>query len=118
MPSMPAIDLPADDIRAIAEYIHSILATARGQGNPPPGPPVTLIVLVGDAVAGRAYFESKCVACHSAPAISAESVRAFQSSNFRMLVAGGAGGRGGGTNALTATVTSRDEKVEGRVIRS
>ena len=66
MPSMPAIDLSADDIRAIAEYIHSILATARGQGNPPPGPPVTLNVLVGDAGAGRTYFEAKCSSCHSA----------------------------------------------------
>src|SRR6188474_1231397 len=64
-PSMPAIDLSVDDIRAIAEYIHSILATARGQGSPPPGPPVTLNVLVGDAAAGRAYFEAKCAACHS-----------------------------------------------------
>ena len=26
LPSMPAIDLPSDDVRAIAEYIHSILA--------------------------------------------------------------------------------------------
>ena len=66
MPSMPAIDLSTDDIRAIAEYIHSILATARGQGNPPPGPPVTLNVLVGDASAGRTYFEAKCASCHSA----------------------------------------------------
>src|SRR3989442_717240 len=41
MPAMPAIDLSADDIRAIAEYVHSVLATARGQGSPPPGPPVT-----------------------------------------------------------------------------
>src|SRR5678809_333306 len=66
MPSMPAIDLSNDDIRAIAEYIHSVLATARGQGNPPPGPPVVLNVLVGDAAAGRAYLEAKCVSCHSA----------------------------------------------------
>jgi cytochrome c oxidase cbb3-type subunit 3 len=120
MPSMPAIDLPADDIRAIAEYIHSILATARGQGNPPPGPPVTLNVLVGDAAAGRAYFEAKCVACHSATGdlrgISTRFPNPTQLQNA--WVAGGAGGRGGGTNALTATVTLRDEKVEGRVIRS
>jgi cytochrome c oxidase cbb3-type subunit 3 len=120
MPSMPAIDLPADDVRAIAEYIHSILATARGQGNPPPGPPVTLNVLVGDAAAGRAYFEAKCTACHSATGdlrgIATRFPNPTQLQNA--WVAGGAGGRGGGTNALTATVTTPDEKVEGRVIRS
>ena len=120
MPSMPAIDLPADDVRAIAEYIHSILATARGQGNPPPGPPVILNILVGDAAAGRAYFEAKCVACHSATGdlrgIGTRFPNPTQLQNT--WVAGGAGGRGGGTNALTATVTLRDEKIEGRVLRS
>src|SRR4029453_2335066 len=66
MPSMPPLDLSLDDIRSIAEYIHSVLATARGQGSPPPGPTVALNVLVGDAAAGRAYFEAKCASCHSA----------------------------------------------------
>src|SRR4030095_5088140 len=120
MTSMPAIDLPADDGRAIAEYIHSILATARGQGNPPPGPPVTLNVLVGDANAGRAYFETKCGSCHSATGdlrgISTRFPNPTQLQNA--WVAGGGGGRGGGTTPLTATVTLRGEKVEGRVIRS
>ena len=120
MPSMPAIDLSNDDIRAIAEYIHSILATARGQGNPPPGPPVTLNVVVGDAVAGRAYFEGKCMSCHSATGdlrgVGSRFPNPTQLQNA--WVAGGGGGRGGGTTALTATVTLRGEKVEGRVIRS
>ena len=62
---MPAIDLPADDVTAVAIYIHSVLATARAQGAPPPGPPVSLNVLVGDAAAGEAYFNAKCVSCHS-----------------------------------------------------
>jgi cytochrome c oxidase cbb3-type subunit 3 len=121
MPAMPAIDLPADDIRAIAEYIHSILATARGQGNPPPGPPVTLNVLVGDANAGRVYFEAKCMSCHSATGdlrgIGTRFANPTQLQNT--WVAGGAGGRGGGANSLTATVTLRGgQKVEGRVMRS
>jgi len=120
MPSMPAIDLSNDDIRAIAEYIHSILATARGQGNPPPGPPVTLNVVVGDAAAGRAYFETKCTSCHSATGdlrgVGSRFPNPTQLQNA--WVAGGGGGRGGGTTALTATVTLRGEKVEGRVIRS
>jgi cytochrome c oxidase cbb3-type subunit 3 len=121
MPFMPAIDLSNDDIRAIAEYIHSILATARGQGSPPPGPPVTLNVLVGDADAGRAYFEAKCASCHSATGdlrgIGSRIANPMQLQNT--WVAGGAGGRGGGNTPVTATVTLRTgEKVEGRVIRS
>ena len=121
MPSMPAIDLSSDDIRAIAEYIHSILATARGQGNPPPGPPVTLNVLVGDASAGRTYFEAKCSSCHSVTGdlrgIGSRFANPSQLQN--LWVAGGAGGRGGGTTPITATVTLREgKKVEGRIIRS
>jgi hypothetical protein len=106
---MPAIDLSADDIRAIAEYIHSILATARGQGNPPPGPPVTLNVLVGDAGCGPRVFRSE---------VRELSFRNWRSPRSRIAfpnptqlqnawVAGGGGGRGGGTAPLTATVTLR-----------
>ena len=118
---MPAIDLSANEIRAIAEYIHSILATARGQGNPPPGPPMTLNVVVGDAGAGRAYFEAKCASCHSATGdlrgIGSRIANPAQLQNT--WVAGGAGARGGGITPITATVTfSGKEKVEGRVIRS
>ena len=35
MPPFPQI--PDDDVKAIAEYIHSVALTMRGQGNPPPG---------------------------------------------------------------------------------
>src|SRR5437867_5098491 len=66
LPSMPANDLSTEDIRAIAEYIHSVLAMGQRQGGPPPGPPVTLNVLVGDATEGRAFFDAKCAGCHSA----------------------------------------------------
>ena len=52
MPAMPALSLPAPDIVAIAEYIHAVQATARGQGSPPAGPPIQLNILVGDAKAG------------------------------------------------------------------
>jgi cytochrome c oxidase cbb3-type subunit 3 len=62
---MPAIDLADADITAVATYIHSVLATAQGQGAPPKGEPVRLNVLVGDAAAGQAYFAAKCGACHS-----------------------------------------------------
>ena len=55
-----------DDVKAIAEYIHSVLATAQRQGGPPPGPRPVLNVLVGDAAAGKTYFDAKCSSCHSA----------------------------------------------------
>ena len=121
MPTMPPIDLSMEDIRAVAEYIHSILATARGQGSPPPGPPVTLNLLVGDANAGRAYFEAKCTSCHSATGdlrgIGSRITSPMQLQNT--WVAGGAGARGGGTTPATATVVlGSGEKFEGRLIRS
>ena len=118
---MPANDLSTDDIRAIAEYIHSVLALGQRQGGPPPGPPVTLDVLAGDSNAGRAYFEAKCAGCHSASGdlrgIASRITSPMQLQNT--WVAGGTGGRGGASTPVKATVTLRSgEKFEGRVIRS
>jgi cytochrome c oxidase cbb3-type subunit 3 len=65
LPNMKAIDMSADDIKALAIYIHDIVRTARTQGAPPSeGVPVES-VLVGDAAAGKAYFDAKCSGCHS-----------------------------------------------------
>src|SRR5579862_7815251 len=63
----PAINLVPDDNTAIAEYIHSVLATAGPQGSPPGRNPVGLTynLLVGDANAGKAYFAKGCASCHS-----------------------------------------------------
>jgi cytochrome c oxidase cbb3-type subunit 3 len=118
---MPANDLSTDDIHAITEYIHSVLAMGQRQGGPPPGPPVTLNVLVGDANAGRAYFEAKCAGCHSATGdlrgIASRIPNPVQLQNT--WVAGGVGGRGGASTPITATVRLRSgEKFEGRVLRS
>jgi cytochrome c oxidase cbb3-type subunit 3 len=118
---MPPIALNPDETRAIAEYLHSILATARGQGSPPAGPPVDLKVLVGDPVAGRAYFETKCSRCHSATGdlsgIAARLSDPVQLQNF-WVAGGAAGGRGAGPTRVTATVTlPTGEKVEGRLGR-
>jgi cytochrome c oxidase cbb3-type subunit 3 len=65
MPVMPPIPLPDDDVKAIAAYIHSVAATMAGQGGPPPGPPVELNIVVGDAAAGQKYFAANCASCHS-----------------------------------------------------
>lgn len=121
MPEMAPVDLSGDDIEAVAEYIHSVLATARGQGGPPPGPPVTFNVLVGSAERGRAYFEDKCVGCHSATGdlrgIGSRISDPAQLQNT--WVGGGRGfGRGGGGNRVTATVTLPTGQVfEGPIVR-
>src|SRR5262245_38160883 len=65
-PPMPPFALPPDDVTALAEYIHSVAAQAGRQGRPPIDenvPPER--ILVGDAAAGRAYFEATCAACHA-----------------------------------------------------
>lgn len=64
--SMPPQSLSEADARAVAEYLHSVLARATPQGGPPPGPELELDIVVGDAAAGREYFAANCAACHSA----------------------------------------------------
>jgi cytochrome c oxidase cbb3-type subunit 3 len=132
---MPPLPIPDEDIKAIAEYIHSVWALSPRQGMPPPGgAPAELNVLVGDAAAGRAYFEAKCATCHSATgdlvgiATRVADARALQNLWVSGGTAGGRGrggaGRGAGMpnapnpRAVTATVTlPSGETVEGRVVR-
>ena len=135
LPPMPPFpQIADDDVKAIAEYIHSVAATMRGQGNPPPGSePVVLNILVGDANAGRAYFAAKCAACHSATGdlqgLAARYDDPVQLQNTWVSGGGGRGGRGGrgaaaaggGARAareITVTVTQLSgQKVEGRLDR-
>jgi cytochrome c oxidase cbb3-type subunit 3 len=120
MSPMPAMTVPQDDVKAIAEYIHSIAATAQRQGGPPPGPPVTLNILVGDAAAGRTYFAAKCGGCHSATGdLSGIGGRVTNPRDLQglWLAGGGRGGRGNAT-PVTATVTLQNgQKVEGQLNR-
>jgi cytochrome c oxidase cbb3-type subunit III len=134
MPPMPPFpQIPDDDVKAIAEYIHSVAATMRGQGNPPPGSePVVLNIVVGDANAGRAYFQAKCASCHSPTGdlqgIGMRYADPVQLQNSWVAGGGGRGGRGRGAAAagggaargreLTVTVTEASgQKVEGRLDR-
>ena len=130
MPPMPPFpQLPDDDVKAIAEYIHSVAATMRGQGNPPPGSePVALNIVVGDPMAGKAYFEAKCASCHSASSdlagVGSRYAEPVQLQNA-WVSGGGSGGRGGrgsggrGTRtATTVTVTTaHGQRVDGRLDR-
>lgn len=118
---MPAFPLTAGDVTALGAYLHSVIATMRGQGSPPQGPPVELQVVVGDPKAGAAYFAAKCSSCHSADgdlrglATRVPEPRALQN----MWVAGG--GRGSAPSArriVTAVVTEPSgQRTEGRLVR-
>jgi cytochrome c oxidase cbb3-type subunit III len=134
LPPMPPFpQIPDDDVKAIAEYIHSVAATMRGQGNPPPGSePVVLNILVGDANAGKAYFEAKCASCHSPTGdlqgIGMRYADPVQLQNSWVAGGGGRGGRGRGGAAgtagaargreMTVIVTQPSgQKVQGRLDR-
>jgi cytochrome c oxidase cbb3-type subunit III len=121
----PKINLVEVDSVAVAEYIHSVLASTGGQGSPPGRNPVgvTLNILVGDAKAGEAYFAKGCASCHSvtgdlkAFATKYPDPRALQNA----WVAGASnpfGGRGGGSAGNAVTVTMPDgNQLQGKLIR-
>lgn len=127
---MPPLPIPDDDVIAIAEYIHSVVASARGQGAPPESENPPPNALVGDATAGEVYFKANCTSCHSPSGdltgigTRLDEAKALQ--NYWVVGGGGGGGRGGrgGPSApsdrrrVTATVTlPNGEKVQGQVLR-
>jgi len=130
MPVMPPFpQIPDDDVKAIAEYIHGVAYTMRGQGNPPPSAEaVVLNIVVGDAAAGKKYFAAKCASCHSESG-DMQGVAARYSDPVQLQnawVSGGSGGRGGGGRGaagpnrrqVMVTVTNQSgQKVEGRLER-
>lgn len=124
---MPAIDIPEADITAISEFIHSVTAAGGRQGRPPAGPPVVLNILVGDAAAGKAYFNAKCSSCHSVDRdLEGLASRIPDPKNLQNFwLSGGGGGRGGGgrgapSRARPVTVTLTlpgGDKFEGELAR-
>jgi len=125
MPPMPALPLGEEDVKAIAEYIHSVAFTMRGQGSPPPGEEVELNIVVGDAKAGAAYFAAKCASCHSATGdlkdVGDRIASPLQLQNT-WITGGGGRGRGGAggpvSKPVTVSVAMQDgSKVEGRLVR-
>jgi len=129
MPPMPPFpQISDDDVKALAEYIHSVAATMRGQGNPPPGTePVVLNIVVGDPAAGKTYFEQKCASCHSTSGdlagLASRYTDPVQLQNAWVAGGGGGGrgGRGGGRGSraqTTVTVTTpQGPRVQGRLDR-
>jgi cytochrome c oxidase cbb3-type subunit 3 len=138
MPPMPPLPIPDDDVKAIAAYIHSVLAKSPGQGGPPPGPPVVLNIVVGDAAAGQRYFTANCASCHSASGdlqgLASRYAEPMQLQNAwvsgNVAGGGGRGGRGGPAataaadapvrtpKPVTVAVTTADgQRLEGRLER-
>jgi cytochrome c oxidase cbb3-type subunit III len=123
----PRITLVQTDTAAVAEYIHSILATTGGQGSPPGRNPVglTLNVLVGDPKAGEAYFAKACANCHSVTgdlkglASKYADPRSLQNAWVAGSGAGNPfGGRGGGGAGDIVTVTMPGgAKLQGKLVR-
>ncbi len=62
---MPAFQLTETQIRAIADYLHSEAHLASTTYQRGPGEYPLDKLLVGNATAGKAFFETKCVQCHS-----------------------------------------------------
>ena len=121
MPVMPPLNIPPDDVKAIATYIHSVTASARGQGAPPEGPPIELNIVVGDAKAGQAYFATKCTTCHTAADMQGIATRVSDPMALQNYWVGGGGGRGRGgappTPVTAIVVDASGQKTEGRLIR-
>jgi cytochrome c oxidase cbb3-type subunit III len=105
LPPMPPFpQLSDDDVKALAAYIHSVAATMRGQGSPPPGAEAELNILVGDAKAGETYFTARCSSCHSPTGdLQGLASRVADPLTLQNLwVSGGGGGRGGGGRGAAA----------------
>jgi len=125
-PPMPPFALPPEDVKAIAEYLHSVAAQAGRQGRPPVDqnvPPEQ--VLVGDPAAGRAYFQATCAACHAIDGdLKGFAARMADPRELQNAWVSGGGGRGrgrgggGGGRPVTATITPASAApVKGRLLR-
>ncbi|MBK6674948.1 MAG: cytochrome c [Proteobacteria bacterium] len=130
---MPPMPLPDDDVRALAEYMHSVVFTAQPQGAPPPGAAVALNLLVGNARAGERYFKAECASCHSTTGDLAgigsrvpniEQLQNNWVSGRRPAAAAPPGPPGPAVSAQTARSTVRvtvtlagGEQVTGRLVR-
>ncbi len=137
MAPMPPLAIVADDIKAIAAYIHSVTARAARQGGPPPGQEPQLNIVVGDPARGEAYFAANCASCHSQAGdlkgLATRYPEPMQLQNAWVAGRAGLGRFGFGgppgppaaeatpprtPKPVTVTVTLRDgQKVEGRLDR-
>jgi cytochrome c oxidase cbb3-type subunit 3 len=119
MPMITTLD--EDGIRAVAGYIHSVVATAQGQGAPP-RVEYALDIVVGNARRGERFFNRECTDCHSVTrdleGIAAEIDDPVNLQNT--WLAGRRQGRfSGGSNAVTTVTvtTANGERIAGELLR-
>jgi cytochrome c oxidase cbb3-type subunit 3 len=120
--AMAPVPLPDADIKAIVSFIHSLQAEGSNQGGPPPGPPVELNILVGNATAGEQYFGRMCATCHSPSGDLAGIASRLPDAKTlqNAWVSGGratGGGEGRPEPVVTVKVTLPNEVIEGPVVR-
>jgi len=122
--AMPAMPLPDEDMKALAEYVHSVVFTAQPQGAPPPGTAVSLNLLVGNAGSGERYFKAECASCHS-PAGDLAGI-ATRLGSVEQLQNTWVSGRRAGAPATTASDRSAvrvdvtlagGERISGKLVR-
>jgi cytochrome c oxidase cbb3-type subunit III len=122
----PALTLVPADITAIAEYLHSVQATMGGQGSPPGRNPtdIQLTILVGNAGAGKTYFDGHCANCHSITSDLkgigtkyADDPRGLQNTWVGGAAGAGRGGRGGGGGGQATVTLASGEKFQGRIVK-
>jgi len=126
---MDAIPMTPEDVKAVAAYLHSVLATLGGQGSPPAVGMAPPSVLVGNANAGQKFFDTRCGGCHSATSdLEGIGSRFADPKMLQNIWVSGGGGRGRGPRvaapgasdrrAVTVAVTlPSGENVEGRLVR-
>lgn len=117
----PITTLDDDGIKALAGYIHSVVATAERQGAPP-RVEYELDILVGNAGRGERFFNRECAGCHSVTrdleGIAAEIDDPVNLQNT--WLAGRRQGRFGGsatTVTRVAVSTELGDSIEGELIR-
>jgi cytochrome c oxidase cbb3-type subunit III len=123
-PRMPAFDLPDAEVETLYAFIKSQTVAARESGASDPN-----VILVGDAQAGKAYFdgEGKCAGCHSVTGDLRGVGGKYTPEQLqgRMVLARGNGGYPGlvfpgqrvfADKPRTADVTFGNETVSGEVV--
>ncbi|MGH9160774.1 MAG: c-type cytochrome [Vicinamibacteraceae bacterium] len=122
---MPPIPMSAEDIKAVAAFLHDLQAQGGNQGDPPPGETAALNVLVGDAKAGAAFFAERCASCHSATGdLQGIGAKIGDATTLQNLWVSGGAVRPRESDSpdpdpvATATVTTPSgEQVEGELVR-
>jgi cytochrome c oxidase cbb3-type subunit 3 len=118
---MPKLNLSTEQISDIAVFIHSLKVSGNEASRMlPPS------VLVGDATAGAAVFQTKCVSCHSVTGdlkgIGGKFADAKLLQNHFLMPGGRGGGRGGAPQTRVSPTTvivalPSGQKIEGRLVR-